>query len=90
MENNIRERVIGLVAGAAKVEPGRVTLDTTFEELGMSSLDALSLIYDLEEEFNVAIPNDDAIAMRDVRQAVESLERLVAGKGAEGGAVPAV
>ena len=42
----------------------------------MTSLDALALIADLEEEFGVEIPNEDAISLRDVRQAVECVRAL--------------
>jgi acyl carrier protein len=50
-------------------------MDTSFQELGMSSLDALALIFDLEEEFGVSIPNEEAMQIASVRQAVEALER---------------
>ena len=52
----------------------------------MDSLDGLTLIFDLEEEFNVAIPNEEAAQIKNVRQAVESLKKLMAGGATEGGA----
>lgn len=64
------------VAASQHVAVERLTPDTTFEELGMTSLDALALIADLEEEFGVEIPNEDALSLRDVRQAVECVRAL--------------
>ena len=72
-----RRRVINAVAASQRLPVERVTPETTFEELGMTSLDALALIADLEEEFDVSIPNEAALALRDVRQAVECVRALL-------------
>ena len=83
MSENVEQRVIEAIARSQKASPEQVTLETTFEQLGMSSLDALGLIFDLEEEFGVSIPNEEAMALRNVRQAVESVRRLLSEAGAE-------
>ena len=76
MQEAIEERVKRAVAAASHTAVERLTPDTTFQELGMSSLDALALIAELEEEFGVEIPNEDAMSFRDVRQAVECVRAL--------------
>ncbi|HEY0172545.1 MAG TPA: phosphopantetheine-binding protein [Pyrinomonadaceae bacterium] len=76
----IEERVKRAVAAASHTAAERLTLDTTFAELDMTSLDALALIADLEEEFGVEIPNEDAMSLGDVRQAVECVRGLTAGE----------
>ena len=78
MPDSVAERVIQVVARLSQLPDVEVSIDTTFQELGMSSLDALSLIFDLEEEFGVSIPNDEAMQIASVRQAIEALERLLA------------
>lgn len=77
MPEAIEERVMKAIAASAHVPIERVTPDTTFEELGMTSLDALALIADLEEEFDVEIPNEEALGLRDVRQAVACVRALL-------------
>lgn len=72
------------VAASRHLAAERVTPETTFEELGMTSLDALALIADLEEEFGVEIPNEDALSLRDVRQAVECVRALTTTAEASG------
>lgn len=84
MQEAIEERVRRAVAAAAHTDVERLTPDTTFEELGMTSLDALALIADLEEEFGVEIPNEDAMSLRDVRQAVECVRALTTTAEASG------
>jgi acyl carrier protein len=77
MSEAIAQRVVEAIAESRRVDAGQISLDTTFEELGMTSLDALSLVYDLEEEFNVSIPNEEVMSLRSVGQAVESVRRLL-------------
>jgi len=55
LTESIESRVRAAIASTQNVDPGRVTPETTFEELGMTSLDALALINALEEDFAVAI-----------------------------------
>ena len=58
----------------------RISIDSTFEELAIDSLDATSLLFALEEEFGVSIPDAEARSIRNVRDAVTQVERLLAAK----------
>ena len=55
----------------------KVTPESTFQSMGLDSLDALAMINDLEEEYNVSIPNKEVLKIRTVGQAVESFEKLL-------------
>ncbi len=77
MKEEIFKKVAGLIATNNDIPIKSITLISTFEELNMDSLDGLSLIDDLEQEYNVAIPNQEAMKIRTVRETVESLERLL-------------
>jgi len=76
MSEKIFQKVAELIAESKKTPVEEITLDTTFQELGMDSLDGLSLVFELEETFDVAIPDEEALKLKDVRQVVESLEKL--------------
>jgi len=77
MTESIETRVIAaILRSQQEINPARVTPEATFEELGMTSLDALALILALEEEFEIAIPNEEALGLRTVGEAVESVRRL--------------
>jgi acyl carrier protein len=78
MTESIETRVIAAIVRSQDLDPGRVTPEATFEELGMNSLDAISLINDLEEQFGIAIPNEEAMSLSSVGQAVECIRRLAA------------
>jgi len=82
MSEELIQRVIAVIAAAQKLPPERVTLESTFEELGIDSLDGVNILFALENEFNINIPDDKVEGVRSVRQMVESLEKVV-GSGAE-------
>ena len=77
MSDNVAERVTQVVARSRNLPESEISPDTSFEELGMSSLDALALIFDLEEEFGVSIPDNEAMQVTSVRQTTEALKRLL-------------
>lgn len=77
MEQEIFEKVAELIAANNDIPVDTITMDSTFEELNMDSLDGLNLVNDLENEYNISIPNDVAMQIRSVRQIVENLQRYV-------------
>ena len=52
----------------------------------MDSLDQLNLLFALESDFNISIPDDEAKAIRTVREMVEGVRRLVAGASGQSAA----
>jgi acyl carrier protein len=80
MAETVQERVIRVFADFKKVPKEEITMDTTFEELGFDSLDGLNLVFELEEEFDLTIPDDKVQDMKGVRQAVEGIEMLLEAK----------
>lgn len=79
-DKSVEERVIRVFADFKKVPSEEITMDTTFEELGFDSLDGLNLVFELEEEFDMTIPDDRVSDMKGVRQAVEGIEALLEAK----------
>ena len=82
MVQDVPARVIAEIAAVKRIPIEQVTLNSTFEGLGLDSLDATNLLFVLEEEFGISIPDADARALKDVRGAVESVERLLSQKQA--------
>lgn len=76
MSQTVAERVIRVFSEFKKVPPEQIRPETTFEELGFDSLDGLNLIFELEEEFNVSVPDDKVQSMKSVREVVEGMEEL--------------
>jgi acyl carrier protein len=76
MDQDVQARVIAEIASVKRIPIERITIDSTFDDLGIDSLDATNLLFVLEEEFGVSIPDADARALRDVRSAIAAVERL--------------
>lgn len=66
-----------IIAKQKRIPPDQVTIDSTFQELGLDSLDAVNILFELEGEFNIAISDDQARSIKNVRQMVEGVSALV-------------
>jgi acyl carrier protein len=73
-------RVTAVIAKTQKIPPESVTIDKTFEELKIDSLDGINILFALEEEFDIDIPDEPANKIRSVREMVEGIEKLLAVK----------
>lgn len=69
----IAERVLSVIAESQGVDASSLSLDSTFEELGFDSLDGLNVFFDIEEAFDLDIPDEVARGIKGVRQVVEYL-----------------
>ncbi|HLT46037.1 MAG TPA: phosphopantetheine-binding protein [Rubricoccaceae bacterium] len=79
MEERLVEAVKREVAKYAEVTPDEVQLDDLFETLGVDSLDAVGLVADLEEEFEVTVPDDALTSIYTVGDAVAVLRQALDG-----------
>jgi acyl carrier protein len=59
-----------------------ISLDSTFEELKIDSLDAINIIFALEDRFRIDIPDEAVQHMRSVRESVAGVSKLLAQKQA--------
>lgn len=75
-------RVIGCIAASQKLPPKEVTLDSSFEDLGIDSLDGVNILFALETEFNISIPDQGVLGVKNVREVIEVLEKLLPAGGA--------
>ena len=73
----VLDRVMRTLAETQKLPADKVTPDSTFEQLGIDSLDGINILFALENEFNINIPDESARLVRDVRQLAEGVQKLV-------------
>jgi acyl carrier protein len=72
---SVSERVIDIVAEQLGVEKERINAETSFvNDLGADSLDTVELVMELEEEFDITIPDDAAEKIQTVGQAIEYID----------------
>ncbi|MEW8955558.1 acyl carrier protein [Clostridium sp.] len=68
----IFEKIKNVIVDQLGVEESEVALETSFQDLGVDSLDLFQIIIELEEEFGVQI--EDAEKIKTVKDAVEYIE----------------
>jgi acyl carrier protein len=78
MPDNITEKVLDLIADTKRIPREQVSPTSTFEELGLDSLDAINLVFEVESTFNISVPDSVANSMTSVPQVVEELRKLLA------------
>jgi len=72
-------RVRSIIAATQHVPPDKITVDSTFLELGIDSLDGINILFAVESEFNINIPDDAAEKIRSVRDVIDGISRLLDG-----------
>lgn len=86
-DEQIRQKVIDIVCEHLAVNKDQVTDKTSFiEDIGADSLDIVELVMELEEEFDIQIPDDQAEKIKTVGEAVEHIKNAVRTKDTDGGA----
>ncbi len=74
---DLTERVLHIIAETQRKDPSQVTIDSTFEELGIDSMDGVNIVFALENEFNINVPDDEVKNIRSVRDVVDGVRRCV-------------
>ncbi|NBO93529.1 MAG: acyl carrier protein [Planctomycetia bacterium] len=78
---SVEERVIDIVCENLGVNKEQVERKTSFvEDMGADSLDVVELVMELEEEFEIQIPDDQAEKIKTVGEAIDYIEREQAKK----------
>lgn len=75
MSEDIAERVATIVTNQLDVEREKVKPEASFiNDLGADSLDIVELVMELEEEFDMSIPDEDAEKIRTVGEAINYIQ----------------
>jgi acyl carrier protein len=80
----VTDRVLRIIADNQRKDLSLVNIDSSFEELGIDSMDAVNIVFAIENEFNVNVPDEEMKNIRSVRDIVEGVQKLVAAKPPDG------
>ncbi len=80
MSDELTQRVLKVIATSKRIPLESVTIDSDFQQVGIDSMDAVEILFALENEFDISIPDDEVRTVRNVRQMCEGVEKLVAAK----------
>jgi acyl carrier protein len=77
MSDELIQRVLKTIASAQRIPVEKVKIDSTFEELGIDSMDGVNILFALENEFNITIPDEAAKQIRTIREMVDGVDKLL-------------
>lgn len=87
---DVRDKVIGIIAEQAVLEPSDVRPDSTLADLGIDSLGLVESIFAIEEAFDISVPfnaNEPEASDFDISSVdsiVTGIERLIAEQHGQG------
>lgn len=74
----VTEKALAAIARAKHRPVEEISADSTFEQLGIDSLDSIEILFQLEEEFDLEIPDEVAQGVDSVGEVIEALGRHLA------------
>lgn len=81
----LTERVIKIIANTQHLALEKIQPESSFQELGIDSLDGINILFAVENEFNINIPDEAAQTIRSVREMVDGIEKLIELGDTDGG-----
>jgi acyl carrier protein len=88
MSDDLTQRVLKVISTSKRIPPETVTIDSDFAQLNIDSMDAVEILFALENEFDISIPDDAVRSVRNVRQMCEGIDSLIAKSIADKASVP--
>jgi len=80
--NEIQQEIFAIIAKQAKIDPAIVRPESTLKDLGVASLDAIEVIFDIEEQFDITFPDQGPNFDNDTVQGlVDAVLKALADKG---------
>ena len=77
----IEEKVMQIVSEQMSVDRGEISRETSFvNDLNADSLDTVELVMELEDEFDLTIPDEEAEKLKTVGEAVDYIKKHLEGK----------
>ncbi len=75
-DDPLTRHVLKIIAETQRKDPALVTIDSSFEELGIDSMDGVNIIFALENEFDINVPDEEVKSIRSIRDMVDGVRRL--------------
>ena len=80
--DDLSSQVIRVIAHTQRIPAENISLDSTFEELKIDSLDGINIVFALEDKFGINIPDEGVQNLHSVRETVAGVHQLLMRKEA--------
>ena len=83
MSDQVADTIFDIIAKEANIDRARITLDSTLKDLEIQSLDAVQILFEIEDRFKVTMPDRDPdFDTESVKGLVETVQKLLAAQSA--------
>ena len=83
MSDNVADTIFAIIAKEANIDRAKITLDSTLKDLEIQSLDAVQILFEIEDHFKITMPDRDPnFHTESVKGLVDTVEKLLAEKAA--------
>ena len=88
--DDIAERCIAIIAKSKSIPPESISLASSFDSLAIDSLDKINISFEVEEAFDIEIPDDALGSLKTVGDVVSGVQKLLAAKSSSKDSAAAV
>lgn len=79
MSDKVADTIFDIIAKEANIDRAKITMDSTLKDLEIQSLDAVQILFEIEDHFKVTMPDRDPnFDTESVKGLVETVEKLLA------------
>lgn len=84
MTQSVADTIFDIIAKESGIERSNISMDSTLKELEIQSLDAVQILFELEDHFNITMPDRDPdFDTESVKGLVDTVQKLLAQQQAE-------
>jgi acyl carrier protein len=81
--SSTQETIFGIISKEAGIDINKITPESTLKDLEIQSLDAVQIIFEIEDHYKITLPDRDPnVDTESVRGLIDAVDRLVAEKAA--------
>ncbi len=79
----VESKIVEIVANQRRVDPAGLSLSDRLEDIEIESIDLVEIIFAIEDEFDIDVPQDrDAMKLDTLQDVVDGVQRLINEKNA--------
>jgi len=79
--SSTEQTIFDIISKTCSVPRDRITLDSTLKDMDVHSLDAVQVLFEIEDKFDISVPErEDQYSAGTVRDLIEGVDQLLAEK----------
>jgi acyl carrier protein len=81
MTDDVQKTVFDIIAREANIDVSKITMDSTLKDLEIPSLDAIQILFEIEDHYKIQMPDRDPdFDTESVRGLIETVQKLLTEK----------